>query len=92
MNQVKHILTRKGIAAVSVTPDTTVFEALKIMAEKNIGSVVVMENGIYLGIVTERDYSRKVTMPRYLPFSITTTEPMFFSAIIFSASKTVVSG
>ena len=62
MNQVKHILTRKGITAVSVTPDTTVFEALKIMAEKNIGSVVVIENGKYLGIVTERDYSRKVIL------------------------------
>ena len=62
MNQVKHILTRKGIAAVSVAPDTTVFDALKIMAEKNIGSVVVMENGIYLGLVTERDYSRKVIL------------------------------
>ena len=62
MNQVKHILTRKGIAAVSVAPDTTVFDALKIMAEKNIGSVVVIENGKYLGIVTERDYSRKVIL------------------------------
>lgn len=62
MSQVKHILTRKGIAAVSVTPETTVFEALKIMAEKNIGSVVVVENGAYLGIVTERDYSRKVIL------------------------------
>ena len=62
MNQVKHILTRKGIAAVSVAPETTVFDALKIMAEKNIGSVVVMENGIYLGLVTERDYSRKVIL------------------------------
>jgi len=62
MNQVKHILSRKGIAAVSVSPDTTVFEALKIMAEKNIGSVIVVENGKYLGIVTERDYSRKVIL------------------------------
>ena len=62
MNQVKHILSRKGVNAVSVPPDTTVFDALKIMAEKNIGSVVVMENGRYLGIVTERDYSRKVIL------------------------------
>lgn len=62
MNYVKNILTRKGITAVSVLPDTTVFEALRIMAEKNIGSVVVMENNEYLGIVTERDYSRKVIL------------------------------
>ncbi|MEO6328002.1 MAG: CBS domain-containing protein [Ginsengibacter sp.] len=62
MNQVKNILSRKGITAVSVLPNTTVFEALKIMSEKNIGSVVVTENGKYLGIVTERDYSRKVIL------------------------------
>jgi CBS domain-containing protein len=62
MNQVKDILLRKGNSAVSVLPDTTVFDALKIMAEKNIGSVVVMENDKYLGIVSERDYSRKVIL------------------------------
>jgi CBS domain-containing protein len=62
MNQVKDILLRKGSSAISVLPDTTVFDALKIMAEKNIGSVVVMENDKYLGIVSERDYSRKVIL------------------------------
>src|SRR5258705_5890925 len=62
MNQVKDILSRKGNNAVSVLPSTTVFEALKIMAEKNIGSVVVMECDQYLGIVTDRYYSRKVIL------------------------------
>ena len=62
MTRVTDIISRKGSAAISVTPDTSVFEALKIMAEKNIGSVVVVENDEYLGIVTERDYSRKVLL------------------------------
>lgn len=62
MNRVKDILDRKGSNAISVEPETTVFDALKLMAEKNIGSVMVMENGQYLGIVTERDYSRKVIL------------------------------
>jgi len=62
MNQVKDIISRKGSSAISVLPHTTVFDALKIMAEKNIGSVVVMENDKYLGIVSERDYSRKVIL------------------------------
>ncbi len=62
MNRVTDIISRKGSAAISVTPDTSVFDALKIMAEKNIGSVIVMENDEYLGIVTERDYSRKVIL------------------------------
>jgi CBS domain-containing protein len=62
MNKVSVILARKGNHAVSVSPDTTVLDALQIMAEKNIGSVVVMEHERYLGIVTERDYSRKVIL------------------------------
>ncbi len=62
MNKVSDILARKGNAAINVLPETSVLDALKLMAEKNIGSVVVMENGHYLGIVTERDYSRKVVL------------------------------
>ncbi len=62
MNRVKDILDRKGSNAISVEPQTTVFDALKLMAEQNIGSVMIMENGKYLGIVTERDYSRKVIL------------------------------
>ncbi|HSR39313.1 MAG TPA: CBS domain-containing protein, partial [Phnomibacter sp.] len=45
-----------------ITPGASVIDALHIMEEKNIGSVVVMENSQYKGIVTERDYSRKVIL------------------------------
>ena len=62
MNHVKDILSRKGRNAISVLPDTTVLDALKVMAENNIGSVMVMKDEKYLGIVTERDYSRKVIL------------------------------
>jgi CBS domain-containing protein len=62
MNKVSAILARKGNFAINVLPETTVLDAIKLMAEKNIGSVVVMENDHFLGIVTERDYSRKVIL------------------------------
>jgi CBS domain-containing protein len=62
MRSVSAVLSRKGTTAISVPPSTAVADALKIMAEKNIGSVVVMENDKYLGIMTERDYSRKVIL------------------------------
>ncbi|HZH63338.1 MAG TPA: CBS domain-containing protein [Flavisolibacter sp.] len=63
MNTVNHILSRKGASAISVTEGTSVFDALKLMAEKNIGSVVVNgREGAFSGIVTERDYSRKVIL------------------------------
>jgi CBS domain-containing protein len=62
MNTISSILARKGTDTISVTPQTTVLDALRIMAEKNIGSVMVIENGKYLGLVSERDYSRKVIL------------------------------
>ena len=62
MKKIAAILQRKGAAVVTVAPDTTVLEAIRIMAEKNIGSVVVADNGRFMGIVSERDYSRKVIL------------------------------
>jgi predicted transcriptional regulator len=62
MKKVADILLHKGGSVVSVSPGTSVLEALKIMADRNIGSVMVMEGSRYLGIMTERDYSRKVIL------------------------------
>ena len=62
MRKVSDVLGRKGASAVAVAPDTKVIEALNIMAEKNIGSLLVMDGGEYLGIITERDYSRKIAL------------------------------
>ena len=62
MNKVSAVLSRKGPMLTTVLPETPVAEALQIMADKNIGSVVIMENDQYLGIMTERDYSRKVIL------------------------------
>lgn len=62
MATVKDVLSRKP-ETVTIPSHSVVIDALKIMAEKNIGSVVVTDaNGNYLGIVTERDYSRKVVL------------------------------
>jgi len=62
MRKVSDILHRKGNNVTTVDPTITVIDALHIMAEQNIGSVVVAENGKFLGIMTERDYSRKVVL------------------------------
>jgi len=62
MSKISNILSRKGKNTISVTPDTSVIDALKVMAENNIGSVVVMQDGRFHGIITERDYSRKVIL------------------------------
>lgn len=60
--KVADILLRKGSNITIVDPNTSVLHALEIMAEQNIGSVVVMDNGRYRGIMTERDYSRKIVL------------------------------
>lgn len=62
MKKVSDILNRKGSYVVSVEPNTAVIDALQIMADRNIGSVMVMENNAYRGLLTERDYARKVIL------------------------------
>ncbi len=62
MKKVTDILSNKKASIISVTPSTTVFDALQLMAEKNIGSVLVIENEKYVGLLTERDYARKVIL------------------------------
>ena len=62
MKKVTDILARKGKNITNVSAGTSVLDALKIMADQNIGSVVVMEGDQYVGILTERDYSRKVIL------------------------------
>ena len=62
MKKVADILARKGKNITNVSADTSVLDALRIMADQNIGSVVVIEGGQYVGILTERDYSRKVIL------------------------------
>jgi CBS domain-containing protein len=59
MKKVSDILNRKGGSVVTISADTTVLE---LMADKNIGSVVILEDGEYLGLLTERDYARKVIL------------------------------
>lgn len=62
MKKVADILAHKGARITSVGPEATVLDALRIMADQNIGSVMVVEGSKYLGLITERDYSRKVIL------------------------------
>ena len=62
MKKVSEILAHKGRSIISVTPEAKVFEALEIMSDRNIGSVLVMDGPTYVGLLTERDYARKVIL------------------------------
>jgi len=59
---VKDLLDSKGSEVHSITPGATVYDALKIMAEKEIGALVVLDGEKMVGILSERDYARKVIL------------------------------
>ena len=60
--RVKKLLEKKGHEVYTVSPHNTVYDALKIMAEKEIGALVVVEDDKMVGILSERDYARKVIL------------------------------
>ena len=62
MRTVREILNKKGNLIWSVSPDATVYEALQLMAEKEAGAVLVIENGKIKGVLSERDYARKIVL------------------------------
>ena len=62
MGTVSNILKAKGSALFSITPATTVYNALEIMVEKNVSALLVVENEKLAGIFTEKDYARKVIL------------------------------
>jgi CBS domain-containing protein len=62
MKKVNDILTKKGAVVISISSEAKIIEALQLMQDSNVGSVVVMDQGKYRGILTERDYARKVIL------------------------------
>lgn len=59
---VNQILSKKGKEVFSVLPSITVYEALGVMSEKNIGAILIIEDTILKGILSERDYARKIAL------------------------------
>jgi CBS domain-containing protein len=76
MNKVRQILAVKGHLVWRVSKDASVLDALKIMAEKRISSMIVMDGEKAAGIFTERDFAQKVGLQDILPSSITVGEVM----------------
>ena len=56
------ILAQKGTEIFSISPDATVFEAVELMANKNVGALLVIQDGKLVGMISERDYTRKVML------------------------------
>ena len=89
MKSVKEILDAKGHDIWSVTSDSTVYDAVKLMAEKSIGSLLVMDDDKLVGIVTERDYARKVILEDKSSRNAAVNEVMTRKVLCVSPERTV---
>lgn len=83
------LLNLKGHDVWSVAPDQTVFEAIRLMAEKNLGAVLVMENGHLVGMLSERDYTRKIAIKGKTSKETYVREIMSTNLITITSSNTV---
>lgn len=89
MNKVKHMLKVKGGNVWKVSSDATVLDALKLMADKQIGAVIVMDGERVAGIFSERDFARKVGLFEKSPHSVRVGEVMTTDLITVSPDSTV---
>jgi CBS domain-containing protein len=76
MMTVGQLLQGKGYEVASIGPGQSVYEAMQLMADRNIGALLVLEDGKLAGIVTERDYSRKAYLQERLAKDISVREIM----------------
>jgi len=83
------VLHGKGSQVFSVSPQTTVQEAIRIMAEKNVGALVVLESDRLVGVFSERDYTRKIALPGKSPQQTPVTEALSAPVISVPADATV---
>jgi CBS domain-containing protein len=90
METIRQILSKKGNQIYSVTPETTVYDTLMLMADKNIGAVLVLEEGKLVGIMSERDYARKVVLKGKFSKEIPVHEIMSSNVIFIDPDQTII--
>ncbi|MDJ0938539.1 MAG: CBS domain-containing protein [Woeseiaceae bacterium] len=89
MKLVQHLLDAKGREVISISPDASVFDAIKLMGDREIGSLVVMQGDTLAGIVTERDYARKVILKGRASDSTPVAEIMTVDVLTTAPETTV---
>ena len=89
MKLVSDILNSKGHEIFAVKPDDTVFDSLQLMADKGIGALLVMNGDKLVGIVTERDYARKIILEGKSSKDSTVKEIMTTKVLCVSPERTV---
>jgi CBS domain-containing protein len=88
-DSVELILKHKGSQVYSIAPHVTVYEAIEMMADKDIGALVVMQGTELVGLLSERDYVRKVILKGFSSKEITVEEVMSSPAVTVNVRTTV---
>ena len=89
MRTIEQLLQAKGSDIWSISPQATAYNALQIMAEKNVGALLVIEKEKLLGIFSERDYARKVILKEKSSKNTSVGELMTREVIYISADSTL---
>lgn len=89
MKLVHHLLDRKGREIISIAREASVLDAIKLMADREVGSLLVMDGDDLKGIVTERDYARKVLIKGRSSESTAVAEIMSTEVVVATIDKTV---
>jgi CBS domain-containing protein len=89
MKTVRQLLQVKGGVLHTIAPDASVYEALKQMADKDVGALVVLDGGRLAGIISERDYARKVILLGKSSHDIPVREIMTATVVTVGPSQTV---
>ena len=89
MKSLKQLIDAKGGQVWSIRPDATVFEALKLMAQKDVGALLVMDGTRLAGIMSERDYARKVILQGKSSQDMSVRDIMTADVVKIDPSRTV---
>ena len=89
MTSIHQLLEIKGSEVWQISPDSSVYEALQLLAEKNIGALLVLQNGELVGVVSERDYARKVALHGKTSMKTPVKEIMSGNVVTVSPDNTV---
>lgn len=88
-DSVELVLKRKGSVVYSIAPDATVYQALEKLAEKNVGALAVMDGPMLVGILSERDYVRKVILKGHSSRELRVSEIMSSPAVTVGPQCTI---
>jgi CBS domain-containing protein len=89
MLTVRELLAKKGNQVWSVSPDATVYDALQLMAERNVGAVLVRSDDLLVGVVSERDYARQVILKGKASRDTPVREIMTTRVVCVSPERTI---